>query len=119
MPNKNLLSGEQSAGTLEGLGPLGFEGGSGDPVALIANIITTVIGVMTVVAAIYFVVMVISGGISMISSAGDKGAAEDARRKITNGVIGMVVTIAAVFLLSLISTLLGAGNLLDLNRALP
>ena len=66
-----------------------------------------VIGVMTVVAIIWFLFTLITGAISIIGSGGDKQALESARKKITTGVIGLVVVIASIFILDLIGTIFG------------
>lgn len=107
-----------SAGTIEGLGELGMEGGGTDPLTPIAAVISTAIALMTVIAAIYFVFVLISNGISLISGGGDKSALEQARKKITNNLIGLIIAISAIFILSIISTLLGLDNLLDLGTFL-
>jgi hypothetical protein len=91
---------------------------SSDPVKTLASLISTVIGLLTVIAALYFMFMIITGAIGIISSGGDKGAYEDARKKITTGAIGFVVVIAAMFIMSLISILLGLPNILDLGATI-
>lgn len=73
----------------------------------LATFISMVIGVMTVVAIIWFLFTLITGAISIIGSGGDKQALESARKKITTGVIGLVVVIASVFILDLIGTIFG------------
>lgn len=88
---------------------------SDEPVTTLADLISTIIGLLTVIAALYFMFMIITGAIGIISSGGDKGAYEDARKKITTGAIGFVVVIAAMFIMSLAATLLGIPNILDLG----
>lgn len=82
------------------------------------NIISIIIAVMTVIAGLYFIFIIITGGMSIISSSGNKTALEDGRKKIFNGLIGLVIVIAAVFLVDLIGAILGfnilgAGNILS------
>lgn len=79
---------------------------STDPVLTLANLISTVIGLLTVIAALYFMFMIITGAIGIISSGGDKGKYEDARNKITTGAIGFVVVVAAMFIVGLIGIIL-------------
>ena len=88
---------------------------SSDPVTTLANLISTIIGLLTVIAALYFMFMIITGAIGIISSGGDKGSYEDARKKITTGAIGFVVVIAAMFIMSLVSILLGIPDILNLG----
>jgi hypothetical protein len=94
---------------------LGIGDGS-DPVTTLANLISTIIGLLTVIGALYFMFMIIMGAIGIISSGGDKGAYEDARKKITTGAIGFVVVIAAMFIMSLVSLFLGLPNILNLGQ---
>ena len=96
-----------------GTGPLANPEGTG--VSTFAKFISSTIGLMTIVAIIWFVITFLLGAIGIISAGGDKAALEAARKKIVNGIIGLVVTIAAVFVVSLIGTLLGMENILDLN----
>jgi len=100
----------QSVGTLNGIGTIGQ---GGNPADTIANVISTAIGLLTVVAIVFFMFNIITGSISIITSGGDKGAYEEARRKITNGLIGLVVTISAIFVIGIIGILLGIPNILS------
>ena len=62
--------------------------------------------------------MIITGSIGIISSGGDKAALESARKRITTGVIGFVVVVAAIFIVQLIGRLIGIPNILDLPALL-
>jgi hypothetical protein len=104
---KNLLA-DISVGPIEGFGPLGLEGAGTDTApSVFSNFLSTIIGLLTIIAAIWFVVLFITGAIGIIISGGDKNALEDARKKITTGIIGIVVVIAAVFIIDLIGSLIG------------
>lgn len=97
-----------------GFGPLGLEGGDpGKAPSLFATLISTGIGIITVVAIIWFVFQFLIGAIAIISSGGDKAALETAKKKITTGLIGLVVTIFAIFLIRLFGTILGIPNILN------
>lgn len=89
---------------------------SQQPVTTLANLISTIIGFLTVIAALYFMFMLITGAIGIISSGGDKGAYEDARKKMTTGIIGFIVVISAMFIISLVGVLLGLGDILNLGE---
>ena len=77
------------------------------------RIISTTVGLLTVIASIYFLFLVITAAISWMSAGGDKGKIEDARQRLTNGVIGLAITVAAVFLLSYLGPLLGLPYIRD------
>lgn len=87
----------------EGFGPLGKPEDSG--IGTFTDFMTRTIGLMTIIAVIWFVFVIITGAIGIISSGGDKAAYESARKRITTGLIGFVAVIAAIFILDLIGTL--------------
>jgi hypothetical protein len=98
---KNLLAVGQNIGNkFEGIGAIGLEGGTGDPVTGFASIISSVIGILTMIAAIYFLFII------------------DARKKITVGVIGLVIAIAAIFITDLVAWLLGINGILNFGEML-
>ena len=92
-------------GGFKGIGTLGSPTGTG--IMAFSSFISMVIGVMTMVAFLWFTFVLITGAISIISSNGDKQAMETARKKITSGVIGLIIVISAVFILDLIGTIFG------------
>lgn len=97
-------------GEIRGLGPLGtFEIGQAvDAAAALFNqVISNIVGIMTVVAGIWFIFQFIIGGIGWLAAGGDKAKVESARAKITSGIIGLAIIIVAIFLIDLIGTLLG------------
>ncbi len=60
-------------------------------VQLAQNILTWVINIMASIIALIFVI----GGIKMVMSAGDTGAVKQARKMITNSVIGFIILLTA------------------------
>ncbi len=98
-------------GSFTGFGPLGKPTGTG--ITNLQKFLSSVIGVMTIIAIIWFVFIFFSGAFGMMTAGGDKQALENARKKITNGIIGLVVVIIGVFIIDLIGYLLGIP-LLDL-----
>lgn len=81
----------------------------------LANVISSTIGAMTIIAAIWFLFKIVTGGLAIINSNGDQKAVETARNSITYGVIGIVVIISATFILGLLGFIFGITNILDLN----
>lgn len=102
-------------GYFEGPGPLGntfgFLGdpraGAGKAVILFSKIMSSVIGLLTVIAGLYFVFTLITGALAWLSAGGDKMATENAQKRITHGLIGLVIIIAGIFLIDIIGGLLG------------
>lgn len=107
----NLFEGEG----FKGFGPLGLEGGQ-EGVSVFATFISSTIGLITLIGVIWFIFIILTGAIGIISSGGDKSAMETAKKKITSGIIGLVVIIAALFILDLIGTLLGVPDLLNFTE---
>ncbi len=89
-------------------GPAGgiFLPGS-NPGSQLEMLLSTIIGVMTVIAGIWFIFIFLIGAIGIITSGGDKGAYETARKRISAGITGLVIVIFAVAIISLIGRVLG------------
>lgn len=109
---------------LRGIGPLGLEERSASEAPAIFNkFISGTIGLMTVVAIIWFVFLLITGAYGLMTAGGDKAQLEAARKKIFTGIVGFVVVIAAVFIVDLVGKIIGIDNILNpaelLNQILP
>ncbi len=109
---------------LEGIGPLGLQGrDAGQAPSIFSNFISGIIGLMTVIAIIYFVFLLITGAYSLMSAGGDKAQLESARKRIFSGIVGFILVIAAIFIVDLVGKLIGIDNILNpaelLNQILP
>ena len=62
---------------------------------------------MTVIAGIWFIFIFLIGAIGIITSGGDKGAYETARKRISAGLTGLIIVVFAVAIISLIGKVLG------------
>ena len=71
------------------------------------TLVSTVIGILSVVAFIYFSIQVIFAGYAFLSAEGDKNKLEQARNRLTNGILGLFITMIALSLASLIAWLFG------------
>ena len=97
----------------KGIGPLGLEKGQA-PLGVFTQFISSAIGLMTIIAIIWFIFVLISGAIAIISAGGDKATLESARKRITSAVMGLVVVVAGIFIIDLIGTLIGI-DVLDIE----
>lgn len=86
-----------------------------DGVGQLDKIISTVIGVLTLVAFIFFVIQIILAGYAFISGQGDEKKIESARKRLTDGVLGITIVVLAFGLSSLIAKLLGLDNVFDIK----
>ena len=95
----------------EGLGP--FAKSSSNPIQNITSAISGIIGFMTVAAAIWFLIQILIGGIAWISSAGDKTKLTEARDRLTNAFIGLLVVVAAWAILAVAGQFFGWTDILN------
>lgn len=70
----------------------------------IPNLISALIRLTVVVAAIVFFFILVIGGIQWIASGGDKANTEAARNRITAALVGLVIVFAAWAIVALINT---------------
>lgn len=101
------LIADASLGTIggSGLGPFGES--AGDGLTGITKIVSSVIGIMTIAAGIWFLFQFIIGGFNWISAGGDKAKLQSARDRLTNSFIGIIVVAAGWAILALAGTFLG------------
>lgn len=84
----------------DGLGPFGKylysgQGGAINALTLISQGISAILGLMTVAAGIWFIFMFLIGGYTWMTSFGDKHKLEEARNRIVNALIGLVIVVSA------------------------
>jgi len=75
----------------------------------LGEIVKNLLLVALFAAALFFLVQVILGGISWISSGGDQKSLDSARGRITNAVIGLVIVVAAFAISLVITSALGVN----------
>lgn len=114
--NKFLASGEPIGPPIEGLGR--YASPSADAPKFFAQFISTIIGLMTLIAAIWFVFLLIGGAIGIMTSGGDKMALENARKKMTTGVIGFIIVVLAMFIMDFMASLLGVEDILNMQSVI-
>lgn len=101
-------------GELRGIGPLGLANkppGSAD--VIFAQVISNIIGFLTIVAGLWFLFNVIIAGFGWLSAGGDKQKLADAQGKLTSSVIGLTVVVIGIFIVRLVTNLLGIQLVLD------
>lgn len=73
----------------------------------VPDIVSGLIKLTLVVAALVFFFILVIGGIQWIASGGDKAQTEAARNRITAALVGLVIVFAAWAILALIKTFFG------------
>lgn len=96
-----------------GTGSFAVPASSADTGLAFAEVISGIIGVMTVIAGIWFLFNTLVGAIGIVTSGGDKASYEGARKRITTGVIGIIVVVSAIFLVDVLGQLIGFNTILD------
>ena len=71
------------------------------------NILSIIIGIMTVVGGIYFIFVFITAAFEWMTAGGDKNKLQRAQQRMLQGVIGLVIIVSAYAIVSLISFVLG------------
>lgn len=103
----------------KGPGRLGLEGVplSSSASIIFAELLSKTIGVLTIVAFLWFTFKLLSGAIAIISSGSDKAKYEEARGNISYGLIGLVIVVAGIFILDLVGAFLDI-DFLDITNAI-
>jgi hypothetical protein len=104
----------QTIGEGGGLGPFGgltFASGS-EAMGKFTGAISAIIGLMTIVAAFWFFITFITGGIAWITAGGDKTKLTQARDKLTNAFVGLVIVVAGWAVLALAGQFFGWDTIL-------
>lgn len=109
----NHLTNQLLAYTLTGPGiPVSSQAGA---VTILEKIISSIIGILTIVGVVYFTIQIILAGFSLIASQGDPKEFQTSKKRLTTNVIGLVIIIIAYGLGALIASLLGMSSIFDLS----
>lgn len=97
----------------EGLGPFGnLNFGSGEAGGVLAlraitGAVSSIIGLMTITGVIWFLFQFIIGGYLWLHSGGDKQKLQEARDRITNAFVGLLIVVSGWSILALIGIFFG------------
>ncbi|EKE06401.1 MAG: hypothetical protein ACD_19C00014G0015 [uncultured bacterium] len=107
-----------NADGFSGFGPLGLNGDLGGTMAsyIFQNFMSSIVGIISIIAIIWFVVILITSGISYMNAGSDQKATEAARKRITNGLIGLLITIFGIFILRFAGQIFNLPDILNLNK---
>jgi len=84
----------------------------------IGNIFSKAIGLLSVVAIIWFLIQLILAGINFISAGGNKEKMAEAQKRITQSAFGLIVVLTATAMVAFLGYILGGINFLDLGGLL-
>lgn len=111
----NLYDPNTSSGGLQGFGPLGLETTTAtDAPNTFAAMLSTTVGVITIIGIIWMIVNIVTGSASIITSGGDKNSLESAKKKITSSIIGLAILVTSLFIISIAGKILGIPSILNI-----
>ncbi len=73
----------------------------------VTQAVSSVVGIMTVAAGIWFILIFLTGGFYWITSSGDKTKLHEARERINNALIGLIIVVAGWSILALAGQFFG------------
>ncbi len=114
---KHLAAGMGTIGG-EGLGPFGQPSAAGSAannygLNNILTIVSSVIGMLTIVASIWFLFMILFAGYEWTSAGGDTKKIATARDRIVHAFIGLVIVVGAWSLTAVVGQFFGFNTLVD------
>lgn len=102
-------------GGFKGLGNSTFANPGNDAINVFASFLSSVIGIMTIIAFIWFTFRFITSAIKLMYAGGDKQQYESAREQMRYAIIGVVVVVSAIFIINLVGSFIGIPNILDVG----
>jgi hypothetical protein len=100
---------------LQGVGKIGEIQAAQGPL-LLAKILSTVIGVLSISGIIFFIFQLIFAGYDWIAAAGDSQKIQAAQKKLYSSLLGIFVVLIAVAFISLVGFLFGGIDFLNLQE---
>lgn len=106
-------------GGFKGFGSLGLENIEASQADIVfTKFLSSTIGLMSIIAVIWFIFLLITGSYGYMTAGGDKAKIEKAQKTIINGVVGLAITVFAIFIVKFIGSLLGIDFILNITSML-
>jgi len=80
------------------------------------SFISQLIGILTIIAIIYFTIQIIFAGYSFMGSNGDPKKMEQSKVHLTQNILGLVIVLVALIITNLIGRLFGIDNILNFTE---
>lgn len=74
---------------------------------IFSSVISRIIGLMTIIAGIFFIFQFIIGAFNYLGAGGDQKAIEKAQKYISNAIVGLIIVVAAYAIIYVLGELLG------------
>lgn len=79
----------------------------GSALAIFAQTISAIIGVLTTAAGLWFIFQIIMGAVGWLSAGSDKQALDNAKKRLTNAIVGLLIVVASFALIGIVGLFLG------------
>lgn len=94
-------------GTFTGVGTLATVNPGTGAFTQLENVISTVLGVLTVSAGLWFIFQIFGGAVGWLASGGEKQALQNAQKRIVNAIVGLIMVVMSYTLIAVIGSILG------------
>lgn len=74
---------------------------------VVENIVSLALGAVTIVAGLYFILVLVVAAFNWLSASGDTGKVKKARDMIIQGLIGLIIVVASYAIIGLIGSIVG------------
>lgn len=85
---------------------------------LLQNLITGIVGFLTAAGILWFLLQIIISSYAWMTAGGNPEKIAEARGKLINALVGLIIILAALLLVSLIGFLLGFDDILNIKKQL-
>lgn len=75
--------------------------------ASLNNTISLIIGMLTIVAGLAFLIYFFIGALNWVTSGGDQGKVDNAKKNMTHGAIGLIIIVLSYGIVALVGEILG------------
>lgn len=82
-------------------------GGEGGGATFVSALVSFIISALIVVGGVYFVIQILLGGLSWMRAGNDKASLEEARGKVLNALIGIVLLFSTWAIITLLGDVFG------------
>ena len=107
--------------TFSGLGPLSDLFNISNPVIVgnkIAGMMSIIVGFLTVVGGLWFIIQLVVGAFKWMTSGGDKNNVEQAKEHFTHAIISLGILVAAYMIAALVGVVFGL-DILNPQNIIP
>ncbi|NLD48372.1 MAG: hypothetical protein GX660_14455 [Clostridiaceae bacterium] len=92
-------------------------GGDVEPLPAFVLFLSNLIGIITLVGGLFFIVYFFMGAFNWVTGGEDSGKVEKARQKMMHGVLGLVVLVMSYSLIGIVGTIVGI-DLINLEETI-